>query len=186
MRQEFLKSLIVIACLFISINANAFDFEVDGIYYNIESETELTVRVTFIDWSGNSYKGDVIIPETVSCFNKTFRVTTIGTGAFGACSELYSITIPNSITTITPNAFNNSPSLKQIIVEAGNPNYATKDGVLFNKGFTKLIAYPEAKASTYIIPDNVKTIEMYAFSFCKSLTSVIIPNSVNNYWLARF
>lgn len=45
----FLTSLLCI--ILTAINASAYDFEVDGIYYNIISNVDLTVEVT------NKYKG---------------------------------------------------------------------------------------------------------------------------------
>ena len=46
----------------VSSGASAYDFEADGIYYNIMSEAGKTVEVT----SGeNKYFGDVSIPVTV-------------------------------------------------------------------------------------------------------------------------
>ena len=54
--------LITIAMLLCSTTANAYDFEVDGIYYNIISATDLTVEVTKGE---NKYTGKVIIPSNV-------------------------------------------------------------------------------------------------------------------------
>ena len=41
----------------------AYDFEVDGIYYNITNETNKTVEVTDGE---NKYTGNVVIPSTVT------------------------------------------------------------------------------------------------------------------------
>ena len=90
-------------------NATAYDFEADGIYYNILSETEKTVEVTFWGTSPssdyNKYTGSVVIPATVNYNNVTYSVTSIGYKAFYKCTGLTSVTIPNSVTSIGSYAF---------------------------------------------------------------------------------
>ena len=52
----------MLAMLLFSLASSAYDFYLDGIYYNILSETDKTVEVT----SGDvKYTGDVTIPSTV-------------------------------------------------------------------------------------------------------------------------
>ena len=75
----------------------AYDIEVDGIYYNITSLTDLTAEVTKGD---NGYSGDIIIPSTITYKSKTLTVTSIGDWAFRDCFGLTSIVIPNSVTSI--------------------------------------------------------------------------------------
>ena len=94
--------LTTIAVLLGSVMANAYDFEVDGIYYNILSSTDLTAEVTHGD---NKYTGDVIIPSTVNYKSRDIAVIAIGDSAFSGCTELNSITIPNSVTSIGFSAF---------------------------------------------------------------------------------
>ena len=64
-------------------------------------------------------------------------------------------------------------------VDAGNPRYTAKDGVLFSRQLDTIMAYPAAAlAMSYDIPPTVKRIEAYTFSQCLNLTSIDIPNSV--------
>ena len=109
--------------------------------------------------------------------------------------------IPASVKTIDFNAFYHCPALKTITVSPSNMNFASVDGVLYNKGVTTVIRCPEARTGTMTIPSSVtcigvgafmrcpltsvtipasvKTISEAAFYWCASLTSVIIPSSVN-------
>lgn len=80
----------------------AYDIEVDGIYYNITSLTDLTVEVTSGD---NEYSGDIVIPSTITYKSKTLTVTSIGHSAFKSCDNLTSVEIPNSVTHIASWAF---------------------------------------------------------------------------------
>ena len=105
-------------------------------------------------------------------------VTSIGYGAFNSCPSLASITIGNSVTSIEETAFYNCTSLASISVDSANNNFSDEEGVLFNKNKTTLIAYPNAKSSSYTIPNSVTSIEVYAFRLRTSLASVTIGNGV--------
>ena len=94
-------------CLLVSFYANAHDFEVDGIYYNILTATEVEVAFrgsTHYGYDGE-YTGKVNIPESVTYNGNTYSVTSIGDRAFSGCTGLTSITIPNSVTSIGIQAF---------------------------------------------------------------------------------
>ncbi len=108
------------------------------------------------------------------------NVTTIGESAFDSCGSLASVSIGNGVTSIGGKAFNGCSGLTGISVEPENTGYSSdENGVLFNKDKTLLIRYPAGSAAeTYTIPDSVRSIGKYAFSGCKSLTSLTIPEGV--------
>ena len=97
------------SCLLcITMGAHAFDFSAENndgvmIYYNIISSTDLTCEVTKKD--STLYFGTINIPANVTYSNKTYSVTSIGRSAFGSCSGMTSVTIPNSVTSIGLSAF---------------------------------------------------------------------------------
>jgi hypothetical protein len=103
-------------------------------------------------------------------------VVGIGEEAF-ADTELTSVTLPNSVTTIGIAAFAGCSNLTVIAVDVRNPALSSVDGVLFSKDMKTLIAYPGGKSSNYTIPNSVTTIGDWAFGDTQ-LTSVTIPNSV--------
>ena len=108
-------------------------------------------------------------------------VTSIGGFAFSGCSGLISISIPQSVTSIGDYAFGDCSGLTEINVESANTNYASENGVLFNKDKTTIVCYPAGKAeTTYTIPNSVTSIGSSAFAYCSGLTSVTIPNSVTS------
>ena len=111
--------LTTIAMLLCSVMANAYDFEVDGIYYNIISSTDLTVEVTSGD---NKYTGEMIIPTMVNYNSKDLTVTSIGASAFYGCDGLTYISIPDSVRRIGAGAFDNCTSLKEVRIENGYTN----------------------------------------------------------------
>ena len=94
--------LVMLVTVLSSLSSMAHDFEVDGIYYNILSDTTVTVtyRGDDADSYSNEYSGHVIIPENVTYNSAIYSVTTIGYKAFLGCNGLTSVNIPNSVTTI--------------------------------------------------------------------------------------
>ena len=97
-------------------------------------------------------------------------VTSIGNSAFSGCTGLTSITIPNSVTSIGSSVFYNTAYYNN------KSNWV--DGVLYIGNY--LIKAKNLFSGNYTIKPGTKYIAPYAFSGCKSLTSVTIPNSVTN------
>lgn len=100
---------------------------------------------------------DLVIPDDV---------TSIGTYAFGYCSNLNSITIPNSVTSIGAAAFRGCSGVKTVTI----PNGVTSiSGSVFSEC---------SNLTSVVIPNKVTAIGDWAFYRCPSLTSIVIPNSV--------
>lgn len=175
--------------------AQAHDFEVDGIYYNITSETNKTVEVTYKGESYSTiieYSGDIVVPENVSYNDTLYSVVSIGNHAFYNCGDMTSIAIPNSVTSIGKSAFYNCSSLVSITI----PNLVTSIGesafrhcsgltsIEFNAENCAAVSnyvFDGCKAlSSVIFGDKVKNIPNYVFYGCSSLTNVTISNSVTS------
>lgn len=107
-------------------------------------------------------------------------VTEIGYKSFGDCKSLVTVTIPSSIISLGDFSFWGCSSLTSINVETGNINYASIDGILFNKDKTILLECPGGKQGSYVVPDGVTAVYAMAFCECRGLVSVEIPNSVTN------
>lgn len=103
-------------------------------------------------FSGCESLSSVVIPP---------GIVSIGKQAFSGCS-LTSIVIPASVKNIANDAFD--IGLSYISVDAGNSDYSSLNGVLYNKEKTELIQYPAGrKEATYTIPASVTTIKEEAF-----------------------
>lgn len=102
------------------------------------------------------------VPEKID--NRT--VTVIGERAFEGCSDLFSITFPDSVTEISEFAFNDCSSLSSITL----PDKLTE---------ISDFVFDDCSSLTGItIPDGVVSIGVCAFYGCSSLQSITLPYSV--------
>ena len=163
--------LLSLLALLGSTTLHAYNAYIGGIYYNLEAYTS-TATVTYN--SSNKYTGDVTIPATVKSGETTYNVTSVGYWAFGNCSDLTSITIPNSVTSIDVFAFSGCSGLTSIQVETGNTTYDSRDNcnAIIETATNTLIA----GCQNTTIPNSVTSIGDEAFESCSGLTSFTIPN----------
>ena len=125
---------------------------------------------------GSCTDAEIVIPRK----HNDKAVTNIGYRAFEGCSELTSITIPDSVNVIGSNAFEGCNAIASIKIGsieswcniAGLENlmrYGTDDKKLYLNG---------KEITELIIPDSVTNIEAFAFYNCSGLISITIPDSV--------
>lgn len=127
-------------------------------------------------------------------------ITSIGSSAFSGCQRLEElilpdsltsleegivsycglteITIPKGVVSIKENTFEGCDTLQAIHVSGDNPNYASQDGILYNKGKTTLLRCPQGFSGNFTIPENVAAVGDYAFAYCGRLTGVTITGNV--------
>ena len=190
------KKLLALAAtgLLCATGVSAHDFEVDGIYYNIMSEEDKTVEVTY---QGNDfgaieeYSGAVSIPATVTYDGMEYSVTSIGYCGFCYCLDLTSIEIPNSVTSINAYAFYGCYALTSVeipnsVTSIGDNAFGTCKGLVSliipgsvtnidNAAFFKCI-----NLTSVVIQDGVERIGLNAFQFCEKLEVVELPASVTS------
>ena len=139
MKNFTLRKLLTVLFVLFATVANAYEFEVDGIYYNIYSYN--TVEVTSSGNYYNRYNGSVVIPESVTYNGVTYSVASIGGGAFSSCSGLTSIEIPNSVTTIGSSAFRDCSGLRSVTSNATTAP-AISDYTFRNIHYSAVLRYP--------------------------------------------
>ena len=110
--ESMFKFLLSTIFLIASTSVSAHDFEANNngtpIYFNLR-EGGKAVEVTFRGSQPqdviNEYKGEVVIPNAITFDGTTYPVTGIGEAAFMGCTELVTIHIPSSVTSLDANAF---------------------------------------------------------------------------------
>ena len=167
------RSIMAVAMMMISLQAMAYEFSYTHqgktLYYNATSDS--TVEVTYYVNNNNNYvyvSGDVVIPSTVTYNGTTYSVTSIGEVAFICCSDLITVSIPNSVTSIRERAFDGCSKLTSVNI----PNSVTSIERGVFRGCSDL--------TSVTIPNSVTSIGEMAFEYCLGLTSINIPNSVTS------
>ncbi len=177
------KSLLLVLCIMFSIFANAYDFEVDGIYYYIPypyNHAEVT--------NGDvKYSGTVTIPPTVTYNEKTYPVTVVG--GFEGCVGLERVVLGENVTIIDGRAFKNCTNLSSI---NWNDNIVEMRGECFwgCLGLTDVVISANRRVvgvdnfrdcqniETVTIHDGATEIGQGEFTGCISIKAIDIPNSV--------
>ena len=127
-----------------------FTLNEDGESYSVSSESKLLK--------------DVTIPST----HEGLPVTSIPRGGFYVCSNLTSITMPDSITSIGQAAFQGCMSLREIN---------------FSRGITSLGSNTCTGCKSLVtadIPSGVTSIGDYSFRYCESLKSIALPDTLTS------
>ena len=105
----------------VTVSAGAY-FEVDGIWYETNDNSELTVDV-IAPKDGSSYSGNVEIPSRVEYNAVSWKINSVK--GFTDCPDLISVSIPNTVWYVY-SAFNGSSNLESITCNAVNPPAANE------------------------------------------------------------
>lgn len=183
------KKLLLLVMTLLPIVAMAWNVTINGISYEINMLEKTAKLLHPHDDYISKHNGYVNIPSEVTYDYDTYIVNSIGGLAFDECSDLTSVTIPNSVTSIGNGAFYKCKGLTSVTI----PNSVTSIGTgAFNScenlvnvnipnSLTKIessVFYNCRSLKTVTIPNGVTSIGKSAFSSCVSLTSIVIPNSV--------
>lgn len=178
MKAMNLRMGLLAAMLLTILSASAYDFEADGIYYNITSMSNLEVGVTH-KYSKNpskndTYEGVVTVPASVNYNNRTYTVTSVLECAFGTTwnddasgAPVNEIVLPNTIKSINAYSFANCTQLTSCTLPTELQyigEYAFKCTAI-----TDVVTHPATE-----------TLGSNAFSYCTKIKSVIIGNNVKS------
>ena len=109
--------------------------QVDSLYYYLDDDS-LQAQVTSVP--NGKYAGDIVIPVEFTYEGKVYRVTSIGNAAFATCFVLTSISIPNSVTSITipESVFTNQSDVTLYVPKGSKTAYQSAD---YWKDFKEII-----------------------------------------------
>lgn len=171
MKEIIQKLWMVMAILYMTIPALAYDFEVDGIAYNVTSFTDLTCEVA----KGGTYIGEVTIPSEVLYNGKRLTVTSIEKDCFYKCTDLRSIAIPNTVKELGSFCFFGCRSLEKITLPENLSSIGANEwNPYYSCGcFNGCISLKQID-----LPLTLKSIGAMTFAYCKSLTSITLPENL--------
>ena len=130
-------------------------------------------------------ESNIVIPEKI----KGITVTSIGANAFDMCSNLTSVTIPDSVTSIGNCAFSDtgltSITIPDSVTSIGAVAFSkcrSLTSITIPKSVTSIgnYAFSDTGLTSITIPDSVTSIGDSAFTYSYSLTSVTLPDSVTS------
>lgn len=186
------RFLLVICCMVLTLISYAYDFEVDGVKYNILSREKLTVSVAR---DNNTCSGDIVIPSTVTYGAYTFNVTEIsdyflfnnynvssitiqeGVKKIGNCAifnqsyrEIDYISYPNSLDTLVGQAVGGCYNPRKIYIK--DIKHWCEDVVLTSPYYS----HPLGRGYLDTYGDN------YGFLYIDGILNrnLLIPNSVDH------
>lgn len=162
----------------VCLNASALSqyIEYQGSQYQIYKQNDIYLNVQF---NGTiTKKTEVTIPSSFTYDRYICNVDKIY-NLYDMYGSVEVLNIPASVTVIEDMDKDSYENLKAINVAAGNPNYASEDGVLFNKAKTAIIFYPYAKTTDYTVPQSVTDISG-AFSHTKGLKTIYLHSGMTS------
>ncbi|MBQ7171214.1 MAG: leucine-rich repeat domain-containing protein [Clostridia bacterium] len=119
------------------------------------------------------------------------EVEKISAAAFRSCAGLTEIILPAGkgwLDSAAPKSktgteyaftlFSDCSALRAVWIDGEDPQICSVDGVLFDKEKTTLLCYPGGREGAYEIPDGVSILAFGAFSGCRGLTAVTLPETL--------
>lgn len=147
---------------------------VEKLKYAVGEANSVAISVSESDLSAVS--GEIVIPSSYTDGTNSYDVTAIAEDAFANCTNLTAVSIPSTITSIGSGAFAGCSSLNNIVVDANNAKYDSRDNcnAIIETASNSLIS----GCKNTVIPSSVTSIGSKAFSGCGDLSSITIPSGV--------
>ena len=161
-----------------AVTAGLKSATVDGVtwyYREIPKGIEIGTGMENVAAVDEDTAGRLVIPNEIH----GNPVIVVGDGILCGCTRVESVVVPRNVEWIRNAAFTGCGNLQTIEVDSGNPNFQAVDGMLLSKSGEGLIRCPEGGRRAVKVPEGVTMIGVDAFSDCRQLESVVIPDGDN-------
>ena len=133
-----------------------------GIEFNYEELSDGTLSIWFFE-ADESHK-TIKIPEEID----GKKVSEIGDSLFEGNEDVEKVILPESITTILPDAFRFATSLKELEI----------NGAVESVGVKAIYGCNELK--TLKFPEGLKTLSSVSIAYCEKLADIYLPSTVES------
>ena len=121
----------------------------------------------------------------------TSSLQQIGKYAFKGCNLLTTIKLPENVDSCSAYFVDGCTKLGYISVDSKNTNYASYNGILYDKGLTYLYRCPEGYTYRKVLdsnslPPTLKKVGNYAFEYCKYVEEIYFPYGLTSFGIGTF
>ena len=121
----------------------------------------------------------------------TSSLQQIGKYAFKGCNLLTTIKLPENVDSCSAYFVDGCTKLGYISVDSKNTNYASYNGILYDKGLTILFRCPEGYTYKKVLdsnslPPTLKKVGNYAFEYCKYVEEIYFPYGLTSFGIGTF
>ena len=159
MKTRHLLMLLLLAMM--PLAASAYDFEVDGLYYEKTGEGEVSVVK-----GDKAYEGAVVIPSSIEVGGVTYAVKAVGRKAFEFSGNLNSVVLSEGIESIGDDAFVTCTMLESV----------TLPSTLRSIGQDAF--YASSRLTEIELPEGLERIARGAFHY-SGIKEIVIPSTVS-------
>lgn len=188
MKKQLLTFLLL--ALLTSVLANAYSvYKIDGIYYYFSGNQAIVTNSGHGSPSPDDpYVGNVVIPDSVTWYGRTYPVTTIGLQAFNNSPNMTGVDIPATVTTCEFSAFSDCWGLERVNIHDMTAWLKMTFGNDWaNPLFRGENLYLNDELVTDVdVPSSITEIKKFAFSGCRSLKHITLPNTITSIGLEAF
>lgn len=156
-------------------------FTLDGVRYApykaFDREEAALLAVVDLPKDADTFFPDITtlkIPAKVEHYGFIYKVSECKS-SFRQFPSLKRLELPSTVMKVDIAEIEN---LQEVVVDKGNTEFSTEDGVLFNKQKTVLLSFPRRRdVKEYLIPDGVQQIAEEAFCGQPFIEEILFPDS---------
>lgn len=161
----------------------------DTIIYN---SSGASTQITTYYYGHDEPSGDLVIPSTITHNDTVYTITTISRNAFWKCTNITSLTLPNTLNSIIQGAFAGCTGITGEVVIPNSVTHLGADAfrsctslnsVVFSDALTKIgwAAFKGCSSLEHIspLPESLTRIYDEAFEGCSNLSgTIVIPSQI--------
>ena len=172
MKKKILLVLSMIAALVCLFALCVSAVNIDGLEYSLSNTT---MEATLTSANQSCSLTTVVIPSTVEYEGNSYTVTKINSSAFKGNGTIVSLTTPSTIKSIGTHAFREMSKLEEITINTSAEFTKFEDAEVYS---CKSLKKADLSGMVGLIDMGGGSTYDHTFTYCSSLTEVILPDSL--------